>query len=84
MYTEKALQTIYQAITPNGILASSIQKDNYAKVWSRDSMMTGIVGLLMQDEKIIAAHQHSVITLAKYQSENGQIPSNVSFNGKSP
>lgn len=83
MYTEKALQTIYQAITPNGILASSIQKDNYAKVWSRDSMMTGIVGLLMQDEKIIAAHQHSVITLAKYQSENGQIPSNVSFNGKS-
>ena len=77
MYTKQALSTIYTAITPQGILASSIQKDNYAKIWSRDSMMTGIAGLLINDEKIITAHKNSILTLAKYQAETGQIPSNV-------
>ncbi|ASW73069.1 hypothetical protein IQ37_14635 [Chryseobacterium piperi] len=77
MFRQKALDVIYQSITEQGILASSEQRDNYARIWSRDSMMTGITGILIKDEMIINGLEKSIITLAKHQAENGQIPSNV-------
>jgi Alkaline and neutral invertase len=76
----EALEIIYKAITPAGILASSNDVDNYARVWSRDSMMTGLCGLIIDDDKIIEAHLNSIKTLARYQSKNGQLPSNVKIN----
>ncbi len=79
MYSQQAKNIIYEAITKNGILASSEKVDNYNRVWSRDSMMTGILGLLIQDEKIITANLHSILTLANYQAETGALPSNVSI-----
>lgn len=78
-----AKQVIYDAIVDEGILASSIVKDNYHRVWSRDSMMTGLVGLAIQDEKIIEGFRNSILTLAKHQAKNGQIPSNVAL-GNNP
>ncbi len=79
MYRFEAIETIHRAIIPEGIMASSEYKDNYRAIWSRDSMMTGIVGFLQGDELIIDAYKSSINTLALYQGISGQIPSNVSF-----
>lgn len=77
MFTEKALEVIEKAISGQGILASSEKKDNYARVWSRDSMMTGITGILIKNQTIVDGLERSIKTLADFQAENGQIPSNV-------
>lgn len=76
---EAAISVLHQASTPNGFLASAEKTDNYARIWSRDSMMTGIAAVLYQDTKLIDAFRQSILTLAKYQNEQGQIPSNVGF-----
>ncbi|RQO32979.1 hypothetical protein DBR39_23895 [Chryseobacterium sp. KBW03] len=77
MFTQQALQIIQQSISEQGILASSERKDNYARVWSRDSMMTGITGVLIKNKNIVDGLEKSIKTLAEHQAENGQIPSNV-------
>lgn len=77
MFTKEALQAIEQAISEQGILASSEKKDNYARVWSRDSMMTGITGIFIKNQMIVDGLENSIKTLADHQAENGQIPSNV-------
>jgi glycogen debranching enzyme len=77
MFRQEAIEIIRKAITEEGILASAQQRDNYARVWARDSMMTGYAGILVHDEEILAGLEKSVLTLAKHQAENGQIPSNV-------
>ena len=77
MFRQEAIEIIRKATTEEGILASAQQRDNYARVWARDSMMTGYAGILVNDEEILAGLEKSVLTLAKHQAENGQIPSNV-------
>ncbi|MDG4654569.1 amylo-alpha-1,6-glucosidase [Chryseobacterium arthrosphaerae] len=77
MFTQKALQVIEQSISEQGILASCERKDNYARVWARDSMMTGITGILIKNRTITDGLKKSIQTLVKHQAENGQIPSNV-------
>lgn len=81
MFKEKAIQVIKEAISQEGLLASYQKVDNYARVWSRDSMMTGFAGILINDRDIIEALEKSIFTLVHFQAENGQIPSNVG-NGK--
>lgn len=77
MFKEEALEVIRKAVTEEGLLASAQQKDNYARVWARDSMMTGYAGILAGDREILRGLELSILTLAKHQAENGQIPSNV-------
>ena len=77
MFTEQALKVIEKAISGQGILASSEKRDNYARIWSRDSMMTGITGILIKNQTIVDGLEKSIKTLADFQAENGQIPSNV-------
>jgi len=77
MFKQEAIDIIRKAITEEGILASAQQRDNYARVWARDSMMTGYAGILVNDEEILAGLEQSIRTLAKHQADNGQIPSNV-------
>ncbi|AZB07338.1 hypothetical protein EG344_00030 [Chryseobacterium sp. G0162] len=77
MFTNEALHVIEQAISQQGILASCEKKDNYARVWSRDSMMTGITGILIQNQRIVDGLEKSIKTLTDHQADNGQIPSNV-------
>lgn len=84
MYQRQAIETIHKAIIPQGIMATAMVVDNYASVWSRDSMMTGIAGLLANDIKIIDGYKQSIETLAEYQNKDGQIPSNVSFTDGQP
>ncbi|GEN77720.1 glycoside hydrolase 100 family protein [Chryseobacterium hagamense] len=81
MFKQEAIEMIRKAITEEGILASAQQRDNYARVWARDSMMAGYAGILIDDEEILAGLEQSILTLARQQAENGQVPSNV-VNGK--
>ncbi|MGS0746986.1 glycoside hydrolase 100 family protein [Halpernia sp. GG3] len=81
MFREQALKIIKDAISTEGLLASSQKVDNYARVWSRDSMMTGYAGILIDDNEIVESLKDSILTLANFQAKNGQIPSNVG-NGK--
>ena len=83
MFLNQAKQVVYDAIVEEGILASSQLKDNYRSVWSRDSMMTGLVGFAIADTKIIEGFKNAILTFANYQAKNGQIPSNVAL-GNSP
>ena len=59
-------------------MAAGIKKDNYWRVWGRDSVIIGIAALLTKDKKLISCFRESLLTLAKYQGEHGEIPSNVS------
>ena len=77
MFTESALKTIKKSIIPEGILASSKKIDNYNRIWARDSSMTGIVGVWLDDKVITEALKNSILTLLKHQNHLGQIPSNV-------
>lgn len=79
MYQTQALESIYKAIIPQGIMATAMQVDNYASVWSRDSMMTGIAGLIVKDKKIIEGLKASILSLVDNQNQAGQLPSNISF-----
>ncbi len=82
-YYQEAIDVLKQCITANGFVASPIVKDNYARVWSRDSMIAGIASLLSGNEACIESFRKSVIFLGEYQNKFGQIPSNVSSDGKS-
>ena len=74
---EDAVQLLQSLITSDGILASSIEADNYKRIWSRDSIVCGLAGLWINDEKLIDGLGNSLKTLALYQHTTGMIPSNV-------
>ncbi|MCC5921683.1 MAG: hypothetical protein LAT68_10380 [Cyclobacteriaceae bacterium] len=75
--SKKALKILQEASTPNGILAANSSADNYGRVWARDGIISGITGLIYQDEIIIKAFEQTVRTLGNYQHRSGIIPSNV-------
>ncbi len=72
-----AWNVIEGATNPFGLMASSTAKDNYSRVWSRDSVITGLAGIYNDHDKTIEALKISLINLQKYQSTHGQIPSNI-------
>lgn len=76
LYNE-AVQLLHQLTTPHGILASTIEADNYKRIWARDSIVCGIAGLWIQDDFIIEGLKNSLLTLAEKQHSAGMIPSNV-------
>ena len=77
----EALFTIQSACTERGILASAGRRDNYARIWSRDSAMAGLAASLYGDEAILRSWGASIDALGDAQTDYGQIPSNVSFEG---
>ncbi len=78
LYTE-ALFLLRNLSTEKGILASSIASDNYKRIWARDSVISGIAGILENDETIINGLKQSLLLLAEHQHALGMIPSNVSI-----
>ncbi len=78
---DDALHLLRDLCTQDGILASSIEADNYRRVWARDSIVCGLAGLLIKDATIINGLKNSLLTLAAHQHDSGMIPSNVLPNG---
>ncbi len=52
-------------------------RGNYARIWSRDSVIQGLAGLLTGDGDLVAASGASLRTLADNRGPHGEIPSNV-------
>lgn len=75
--TQKAIEVLHKATTPDGILALAEDNENYRRVWSRDASIAGIAGLLAMDELITRGLHSSLLTLANAQAVTGAIPSNV-------
>lgn len=74
---QDAVALLHQLTTPHGILASTLNEDNYKRVWARDSIVCGLAGLYIKDAKLIEGLKQSLITLSKNQHPVGMIPSNV-------
>jgi glycogen debranching enzyme len=79
---EKAKETLKECSTKNGLYASG-GKDGYRGVWARDSMIS-LIGASSDNDKFIKSQfRKSLVTLAKFQSKNGQIPNAIlNFNRK--
>lgn len=77
VYRAKAI--LHRACTPYGIIAAQHPTDNYTRIWARDAVISGIAGILTQDEAIITALQKSIFSLLAAQKPQGQLPSNVAF-----
>lgn len=73
----QATHLLESACSEHGILASTIEADNYRRVWSRDGIVAGIAGLLLDNSTIIDGLRRTLLTLSNWQHELGIIPSNV-------
>jgi len=72
---EKAIEVLKICSTKNGLYASG-GKNGYASVWARDSMIS-LIGATSNTKEFQKVFKASIETLAKYQSEKGQIPNDV-------
>ncbi len=88
---EAALSTLRRNITELGFSAASAADNplnthdaNYAAVWARDGVITGLWTLCLDDPELIDAFRRTVQVLARHQAPSGQIPSNVRLDGERP
>lgn len=75
---EEALKVMEAASAGYGIKASAISRDNYNRVWSRDSVVTGLAILSNDCQSLYPSFLESLKVLRQAAAPNGQIPSNVS------
>ena len=74
---EKALEMMGRCRTEHGFLATPVKRDNYSRIWGRDSCIIGLAALLSGDAALAEGCRSSLETLARYQGPHGEIPSNV-------
>ena len=72
----RAIEVLRENSTKNGLFASGGIR-GYNAVWARDSIISFLGASLVKDEKLKETFRNSLITLAKNQSKNGQIPNAV-------
>lgn len=77
LWTARASLSLARAFVPEGILASERAVDNYQRIWARDGIMAGVLGVLTDDAALIEQLRLTLLTLAREQAPNGQIPSSV-------
>lgn len=65
-----------------GFFASSAAMDNYKRVFTRDAFWMCMADILTDESELIEGCRNSFSTMARCQSEDGAIPSNVSPDGK--
>ncbi|MBI2415174.1 MAG: glycogen debranching protein [Candidatus Kerfeldbacteria bacterium] len=75
--TGAALKLLSQAVTPAGFIASPTPRDNYKRIWARDSVLAGLAALASGQANLIDCFRCSLLTLANYQGTAGQIASNI-------
>ncbi len=86
-----ALDSLRRNVTEMGFTAASLTDNplglhdaNYAAVWARDGVITGLWTLCLNDPDLITAFERTLRLLAKHQAPAGQIPSNVRLKGEQP
>jgi Alkaline and neutral invertase len=78
---QKSLDLLRTCLSPTGFVASPADVDNYARVWARDGVITGLAALASGDATLIAGMQRTMATLTRHQGPHGEIPSNVTVDG---
>lgn len=73
---QEAIKTLEACSTKNGFFASG-GKGGYNAVWARDSMIASLGAGLVEGGKFKGVFEKSLVTLAKHQSEQGEIPNAV-------
>ncbi len=76
---ERSLNLLRTCLTPSGFVASPILVDNYARVWARDGVISGLAALASGDTELIAGMRQTLTTLSRHQGPHGEIPSNVTL-----
>jgi len=74
---QQAIHQLQRCSTEHGFVASTIERENYHRVWGRDSCITGLGAILSGDDDLIDTCRRSLETLADFQGPHGEIPSNV-------
>src|SRR5258708_25952293 len=77
----QSLALLRRCLSPAGFVASPVDIDNYARIWARDGVITGLAALASDDLQLIAGMEKTLQTLATHQGPHGEIPSNVSIDG---
>lgn len=78
---EKAKEILKQCTDPLGLKASALAS-GYPQVWARDSMITLLGAVLIDDKDSEMAIRNTFKTLMSGQAENGCIPANVIISNK--
>lgn len=81
---ERALDSLQRNVAESGFTAASVEDNplslhdaNYAAVWARDGVITGLWTLPLDDPELIDAFRRTIRLLARHQAPSGQIPSYV-------
>ncbi len=75
-WLDKSKNLLREACTDWGIPASLNATENYGGIFTRDAVMAGIVGILLEDEVIINGLVNTIKHLRELQGAQGQVPSN--------
>jgi Alkaline and neutral invertase len=78
----RSLEIIRLCLTPAGFVASPSDVDNYARVWARDGVITGLAALASGDSELVMGMRRTLTTLGERQGPHGEIPSNVTVDGR--
>jgi hypothetical protein len=86
-----AVEVVRRNVHALGFTAASITANelsahdaNYAAVWARDGVITGLWTLCLEDSELTDCFERTLRTLASHQSEAGQIPTNIRLEGGEP
>lgn len=78
---QRALAQLRRNATPAGILAASnteaARKRHYATIFGRDAAISALGMAASGEEDLVACARAGLVTLARYQATNGQIPNYV-------
>ena len=81
---EKAVATVRRNVSETGFTAAPPADNrlrehdaNYAAVWARDGIITGLWTLCLEDRELDLCFRRTLETLASRQTPPGQIPANV-------
>lgn len=78
---QQSLALVQHCLTPAGFVASPVDIDNYARVWARDGVITGLAALASGEVTLIDGMKRTLDMLATHQGLHGEIPSNVTLDG---
>src|SRR5260370_27220 len=79
---QRSLALLHRCLSPAGFLASLDDVDNYARIWARDGVIAGLAALASGDADLMVGMQRTRDTLPQHQGPQGEIPSNVTSDGK--